>query len=81
MEILEESKTTTREGFDSYYFKVLNNRGKEYNCSITIYEKKIVRINCECMHQVWEISRKVKTGKMCRHIKFCLEKLKEEKVI
>jgi len=81
MEILDVTKTVTREGFDNYYFSIRNFWDKEYCCSIAVFDKIIIKFNCECKHQIWEISRKVKTGKLCRHIKLCKEYLKNKKII
>lgn len=81
MEITNQEEGETREGFKSYYFNVLNIKNQTYNCSIVVCDKKIMKITCDCMHHVWEISRKIKTGKICRHAKFCIENLKERKLI
>ena len=81
MEILELDKAITREGFNNYYFTILNNKNKKYHCSLVVHNKQVVRFNCDCFHQMWEISRKVKTGKFCRHLTYCLNKLKEDKIL
>jgi len=77
MEIIDIDKGETREGFTSYYFKILS-RANTYQCSIVINDKKVIRKNCDCMHTTFEISRKVKTGKVCRHITECINYLKKE---
>ena len=58
MEILGVDKVQTREGYDNYYFKVLNNKNKEYSCSIIVNNGKFVRYSCQCEHYLFEVSRK-----------------------
>jgi len=77
MEIIERDEGETRDGFTSYYFKILS-RAKDYQCSIIVNDRRMVKVNCDCLHNIWEISRKVKTGKLCRHVKLCINYLKKE---
>jgi len=80
MEILEFEKAVTREGFDNYYFIILNNREKKYNCSIVINNKQIIRRNCDCMWHTMAISKNKPIIKYCRYFTFSIEYLKKEDI-
>jgi len=81
MEICEVTKGKNREGYDRYYISIKNKRGKIYLVFITINGKKIIEFSGTCMFWVWEISRKIKTHKYCRHVKFAISYLKEKGII
>ena len=77
MKIKEKSKVLDRNGNTKWYFTVLNNRGDDYVCVITISNNKIISKECDCFFGTQELSRRVKTNKDCRHIKFALSELKD----
>jgi len=75
MEIKEVTKGLTRDGLDRYYFIIENGRGLDYEVALTVCDEKVIEKTCSCLWGTWEISRKVKTYKDCKHIKFCLNYL------
>jgi len=80
MEILEINKGETLDGFDRYYFNI-KSMGGNYLTSITFTNKKLLGTHCTCMFWTYEISRKIKTNKQCRHIKLALDYLKKENLL
>jgi len=78
MEIISLEEAEDRNENKRIYVSVLNEKGVEYHASFTIINKIAIQPKCDCKWDTWEVSRSVKTGKLCRHIRFALSYLKEK---
>jgi len=82
MEIIDKVKTTDRDGFDKVYFTVKVKDATEskdevtYIVIFTLSNGKVIKEACDCAWSTFEVGRKIKTFKVCRHVKYCRNYLK-----
>jgi len=76
-ELIESKDFLDKEGkFDTETFLEEVENKKDYKVTITKSGNKIIKKDCTCLWATIEESREIKTNKDCRHIKFCLEEMK-----
>ena len=83
MKIINIEKVLTRNNTLRFYFTILNEKKEERNCSIEIYRKEPLKINCTCTYGTIKGSdyTGIPKEKYCRHCNFCLSHLKETGLI